>query len=171
MIEIPTGMTYAAGGAALVTLSLLAFQSWLSRGKMRDKAEGTVDQRAAGLILVVTKPFQDLIAQQVAMLEKERAAKEKAENARDKAVQDLVQVMRDAAASTDTKILKATTRIHDRLDKCEKEHDGTKISLRSAMHRLEAMETRERETLRLTPSPSQQTITPILLQQAAPPTP
>jgi len=142
-------------GGMLLFLAIQGYRSYQARNEARDKAEATVDQRAVALINAAVKPFTELFSRLDAMVVAERSAKDKAEDARDKAVQDLVRFMERMQGHLDDKVEKATVRIHDRLDACEREHKETKALLIAATERVGALETRERETLRNTPAPGQ----------------
>lgn len=137
----------------------------VQRYRARDKVDASVDQRAADLIMTVTKPLQDVITRLDNIVAEERGAKEKAENARDVAVNNLVTFMersQDKQDAKDEKTAKAhkdaLERVHSRVDDCEKHREKEKAEKEMIVHRVEALENRERDTLRNTPAPGQPTL-------------
>lgn len=172
-MDVPNGITYAAGGAAVVLMCLGGFRAYMARNAARDKAEASVDQRAADLILTATKPFQDVITRLDNIVEEERKAKSMAEDKRDIAVQSLVTFMEksqknqtDLSDRMRTEFTESLKRVHERVTHNETAHAQCQNELAAANRRIEALESRERDQLRLAPSPAQ--MAPIVVQTPMP---
>ncbi len=153
--HLPEGLTYAALGMGVLGIILTMFYSWSKRVRGRDTAEAGLDQRAAAMVEVVSKPFRDLIERLNANVAEERIDRHRAEERADKAQQELVTFMERSQNLHSVELQKvreqgetATRRMHERVDAIDMDHRGCRADLVVANKRIDQLEKYDRERLR-----------------------
>ncbi len=167
--HLPQGITYAALGAAV--LSMCGFMVWgiVQRQNKRSQAEGDIDSRLPLILDTSLAPWKQLVEMQKAIIDEERKEKLRAQDEREAITKQFIEystqqdnihraemdkIRDDARASAE--------RVHMRLDECTARDAANQTRLAEAVRRLEMLEQHDRATYNA--FRTQQQVQPLLVQ-------
>lgn len=170
MTDWAQGATVAGVGLAVLGTTIGIFRSWAKAQAARDNAQASLDERLPKLIETISKPFQEIIQQQREIIDEERKEKGRAQDARDKAVENLVTFMQASDSLHRTEIanmrtestaaidkvrgdlLESIKRAHDRVENCERGHAVDREALANANSRIKQLEENQYRAALATPT-------------------